>query len=87
MSEIPRKWVVSGNSDLPALPDNLRHNRIWVKRYESELHAVCAVNQDEGWAELLACDSDGKKLITDTSDGGMDVVRVRVHGKITQGIR
>jgi hypothetical protein len=84
---IPRQWACGGaNADFPPLPDGLG-KRSWVKHSERELHCVCAVDEDAGWAELIACDSDGSKLVTGTPDGHMDVIRVRVHGEITQGFK
>jgi hypothetical protein len=86
MTELPRKWCCSGRSDLPPFPPDL-YGKVWVKSFARELHAVCALDLDEDWAELIACDSDGSKLISHDPVTGIDVVRVRIYGDITQGLR
>jgi hypothetical protein len=84
MTEIPRKWSLLEDIDYPPLPSDLIGGKLWVTIDGRERHAVCAVDEDEGWIEQMVFDrKDGKAIHVLHKE---DAVTVRLHGHVEQGL-
>jgi hypothetical protein len=84
MIDIPRQWTCSGNTGFPKLPSEIG-SRLAVKVNDREFHAVCAVDQDAGWIEVIAFDRREGEAVYMLHNN--DVVRVKLRGNVEQSLR